>query len=156
MSTKKPVSAAQKAATKRFEDKNYDKILLRLQKESLTSKESIQKHAERAGESVNGYITKAIEHRIKSELAPEQPTPDSSAAHEQSKSAAAPNIEGSSIEALDLSIRSFNAAKRAGINTIGELIRYIGSDGCIFDKDGRLYAEYVRSIKEYKNKVRDE
>lgn len=67
MSVKKPVSAAQKAATKRFEDKNYDKILLRLQKESITSKENIQKHADEAGESVNGYITKAIERRIKSE-----------------------------------------------------------------------------------------
>lgn len=67
MSVKKPVSAAQKAATKRFEDKNYDKILLRLQKDSVTSKENIQKHAGKVGESVNGYITKAIENRIKSE-----------------------------------------------------------------------------------------
>ncbi|WP_432651777.1 hypothetical protein [Huintestinicola sp.] len=65
MSEKKPVSAAQKAATKRFEDKKYDKILLRLQKDSITSKESIQTHAEKAGESLNGYITKAIEARIK-------------------------------------------------------------------------------------------
>ena len=46
MSEKKPVSAAQKAATKRFEDKRYDKILLRLQKDSITSKESIQTHAD--------------------------------------------------------------------------------------------------------------
>lgn len=67
MSEKKPVSAAQKAATKRFEDKRYDKILLRLQKDSVTSKESIQTHAEKAGESLNGYITKAIEARIKAQ-----------------------------------------------------------------------------------------
>lgn len=67
MSEKKPVSAAQKAATKRFEDKRYDKILLRLQKDSITSKESIQTHAEKAGESLNGYITKAIEARIKAQ-----------------------------------------------------------------------------------------
>ena len=65
MSDKKPVSAAQKAATKRFEDKRYDKILLRLQKDSITSKESIQTHADEAGESLNGYITKAIETRIR-------------------------------------------------------------------------------------------
>ena len=64
MSDKKPVSAAQKAATKRFEDKRYDKILLRLQKDSITSKESIRAHAEKLGESINGYITKAIEARI--------------------------------------------------------------------------------------------
>lgn len=64
MSDKKSVSAAQKAATKRFEDKRYDKILLRLQKDSITSKENIQAHAEKLGESINGYITKAIEARI--------------------------------------------------------------------------------------------
>lgn len=61
------VSAAQKAATKRFEDKQYDKVLLRLKKDGLTSKENIQAHADNAGESVNGYITKAIEARIVSD-----------------------------------------------------------------------------------------
>lgn len=61
------VSAAQKAATKRFEDKQYDKVLLRLKKDGLTSKESIQTHADKAGESINGYITKAIAARIMSD-----------------------------------------------------------------------------------------
>ena len=61
------VSAAQKAATKRFEDKQYDKVLLRLKKDGLTSKENIQTHADKVGESVNGYITKAIEARIVSD-----------------------------------------------------------------------------------------
>lgn len=64
---KKPVSAAQMAATKRYEDKKYDKILLRLPKDSVISKENISDHAEMVGESVNGYIQKAIEMRMRSE-----------------------------------------------------------------------------------------
>ncbi len=35
------VTKAQQAATKKFEDKNYDKILLRLRKDTL-SKETVQ------------------------------------------------------------------------------------------------------------------
>ncbi len=61
------VTEAQKAATRRFESKQYDKVLLRLKKGGNTSKESIQAHAEAAGESLNGYIVKAVERRIKAD-----------------------------------------------------------------------------------------
>lgn len=60
-----PVSKAQKEATKRFEEKNYDKVLLRLRKDDL-SKEQIQNAAEKCGESINGYVVNAIKMRIKS------------------------------------------------------------------------------------------
>lgn len=65
------VKASQKAATKRYEDKNYDKILLRLKKTDITSKENILAHAEKVGESINGYIQKAVENRILSDDAKE-------------------------------------------------------------------------------------
>lgn len=60
------VTKAQQAATKKFEDKNYDKILLRLRKDTL-SKETVQAAAQNAGESLNAYITGAISNRIKQE-----------------------------------------------------------------------------------------
>lgn len=60
------VTKAQQAATKKFEDKNYDKILLRLRKDTL-SKETVQAAAKNAGESLNAYITGAISNRIKQE-----------------------------------------------------------------------------------------
>ena len=50
------------ASIKKYEDKTYDKILLRIPK---GSKEKIQEHAESTGESVNGFIKRAIDETIK-------------------------------------------------------------------------------------------
>lgn len=58
------VSKAQMAATKRFEDKNYDKALLRLPK---GKKAEIQAAAEKQGESLNAYVIGAVERRMKTE-----------------------------------------------------------------------------------------
>ena len=52
-----PVSKAQQRATAKYEAKVYDKLLLRLQK---GQKETIQAHAAAQGESVNGFINRAI------------------------------------------------------------------------------------------------
>lgn len=53
-----PVSDAQKRATKNFEDKAYDKVLVRFPK---GTKERIQA----TGESVNGYIVKSVLDNLK-------------------------------------------------------------------------------------------
>ncbi|MDE6594994.1 MAG: hypothetical protein K2K44_03175 [Oscillospiraceae bacterium] len=63
------VSKAQQAATKKFEDKNYDKVLLRLRKDTLP-KEAVQAAADKAGESLNAYITGAIKNRMEREGEP--------------------------------------------------------------------------------------
>lgn len=60
------VTKAQQAATKKFEDKNYDKILLRLRKDTLP-KECVQMAADKAGESLNAYITGAVRDRMEQE-----------------------------------------------------------------------------------------
>lgn len=46
---------------KRYEDKAYDKVLLRLPK---GEKATIQAHAEQQGESVNGFINRAIDEAM--------------------------------------------------------------------------------------------
>ena len=46
---------------KRYEDKAYDKVLVRLPK---GTKENIQAHAEAHSESVNGFISRAIETQM--------------------------------------------------------------------------------------------
>ena len=56
------VSDAQKRATAKFELKNYDKILLRLEK---GEKNKIKEYASEHGESVNGFIRRAIEEAMK-------------------------------------------------------------------------------------------
>ena len=137
MSDKKPVSAAQKAATKRFEDKRYDKILLRLQKDSIASKESIQAHAEKLGESINGYITKAIEARIAAQDNEAPPAPELS----------------EDISVLDLSVRTFNIVCRAGVRTVAELEAWVHSDKCCLDPERSPgYKEILEALEAYKEK----
>ncbi len=46
---------------KKYQDKVYDKILLRTPK---GKKDTIQAHAEAQGESVNGFINRAIDEAI--------------------------------------------------------------------------------------------
>lgn len=52
-----PVSVAQKKATAKYEQQKYDKVLLRLDK---GQKEVIKAHADKQGESVNGFVKRAI------------------------------------------------------------------------------------------------
>ena len=51
----------------RYNAKVYDRVTLRLRKETETSKEAIQAAADAAGETLNGYITKAIRERMERE-----------------------------------------------------------------------------------------
>lgn len=60
------VTKAQKEATKRFEDKKYDKVLLRIPK---GKKDEIKAFAENQGYSLNGFINEAIEEKM------QQPAP---------------------------------------------------------------------------------
>lgn len=51
---------------KRYQDKAYDKVLLRLAK---GKKEIIQAHAEAIGTSVNGFINRAIDETMERDKA---------------------------------------------------------------------------------------
>lgn len=61
-----PVSLAQKKATAKYEQQNYDKVLLRLEK---GKKDKIKLHAENRGESLNGFINKAIDEKMERDKA---------------------------------------------------------------------------------------
>ena len=56
-----PVSEAQKRATAKYEQQNYDKVLLRLEK---GRRDIIKAHAEARGESINGLVSRAIDEAI--------------------------------------------------------------------------------------------
>ena len=60
-------SKAQAAATQRFEKKAYDKVMLRLRKDSHPNLDDLKAASDAIGESVNGYIKKAIQMRIDAE-----------------------------------------------------------------------------------------
>ena len=55
------VSKAQKKATAKYEQQNYDKVLLRLEK---GKKEKIRAAAEKQGQSLNGYIVTAVDEKM--------------------------------------------------------------------------------------------
>lgn len=56
-----PVSKAQQAAVNKYVKSNYDRINVTLAK---GQREIIKAHAEARGESVNGFITRAIENQL--------------------------------------------------------------------------------------------
>lgn len=57
-----PTSKAQQKATNKYMKANYDRVSLILSK---GKKEIIQLHAKTRGESLNGFINRAIENQIK-------------------------------------------------------------------------------------------
>lgn len=60
-----PVSDAQARATRKYEDKAYDKTLIRMHKGSL---DLIRQAAERSGESLNSFIVSAAMDKAESIL----------------------------------------------------------------------------------------
>ncbi len=126
---------AQTKASAKYNAKAYEEVKLRVSK---GQKEQIQAYAKEHGESLNGYINRLITEDMGARLT--KPEKDNAITSEK-------DID---ISEIDLSVRAFNAAKRAGINTLNELTDYLSSDKCIFDKEGRLYQEFIRTIKEYK------
>jgi len=59
-----PASKAQQKAVAKYENKAYDKFLVRVPK---GKKAEIQAHAESKGESLNGYVVQAVDERMERE-----------------------------------------------------------------------------------------
>lgn len=59
------VTKAQAKATRKYDDKSYDKILLRIRKDSDINKTNLSGIAERKNTSINNLIIEAIKEYIK-------------------------------------------------------------------------------------------
>ena len=59
-----PASKAHIKATQRYEQKAYDKILVRFRKDSDVNRDTIKAAAEATGQSVNEYIVDAIKAKM--------------------------------------------------------------------------------------------
>jgi len=57
-------STAHKKATQRYEQKAYDKVLLRIRKDTEPTRETITAAADAVGLSLNAYIMEAIREKI--------------------------------------------------------------------------------------------
>jgi len=56
-----PISEAQKRATMKYMKNNYDRIELKVPK---GRKAELQEHAQQQGESLNGFVNRAIDHEV--------------------------------------------------------------------------------------------
>lgn len=65
-----PTSKAQQRAVARYVKENYDMYQIRMPK---GQKKEIQAHAEAQGESVNGFINRAIVETMERDKAPQRP-----------------------------------------------------------------------------------
>lgn len=70
MSDESKVSKAQQKAVAKYMKNNYDEIKVRVEK---GKREIIKAAAEQAGESLNGYIKKAVNQRMEREAADKDP-----------------------------------------------------------------------------------
>lgn len=61
-----PVSKANQRAVAKYEKANYDDVRIRVQK---GRREEIKAHATRKGESLNGFVNRAIENQVERDLA---------------------------------------------------------------------------------------
>ena len=60
-----PVSDAQKRATMKYMAKAYDRIELKVPK---GRKAELQEHAQQRGESLNGFVNRAIDHEVERDI----------------------------------------------------------------------------------------
>lgn len=59
--TARQITPAQIKAVSKYEKENYDKVLVRMPK---GKRESVKDHAEAQGESINGFINRAIDEQM--------------------------------------------------------------------------------------------
>lgn len=57
-------SKAHIEATNRYNQKAYDRILLKVRKDADLNADSIRTHAESRGESVNGFLLRAVTETV--------------------------------------------------------------------------------------------
>ena len=65
-------SKAKIAANTRYNKKVYDTITVRLKKDSAINSETVRTHAESRGESVNGFMLRAVVETIERDIAGEE------------------------------------------------------------------------------------
>ena len=72
------ITPAQRKAVTKYEANNYDRVLLRIRKDSTPSRDDIRAAADSAGETVNTYILRAVRDRMGLDTGSEavSPNPD--------------------------------------------------------------------------------
>lgn len=102
-----PVSKAQQRAVSRYMKENYDMYQIRMPK---GQKDIIKAHAEARGESVNGFINRAISETMSRDKAPQRPqeaiaVQGDTQAPQEAQSATSKTTEGVPLHTLEQRVR---------------------------------------------------
>lgn len=121
---------SQTKAKNKYNEKTYDRIPLVVKK---GTKDIWKSEAERQGLSLNAFICNTVSQYIQE--------------CERMR-----KLLSVTIEELDLTVRSFNCLKRAGIHTIGDLKKYIYENQTLCtvrNLDNKRIVEIIGILKEF-------
>lgn len=153
------ISKAQQKAVHNYVRNNYDRIELTVSPKG--TKDQIKAHAAKKGETLNGFINRAINETIQRDneaalSAPVQPgevEPDSTVAfHSEQVNDLTPHQRAAPVDVLGLSVRTYNMIRRAGCETVGELVEYLHTDKCVIPHEGKAYREIEDALNEFAGK----
>lgn len=153
------ISKAQQKAVHNYVRNNYDRIELTVSPKG--TKDQIKAHAAKKGETLNGFINRAINETIQRDneaalsapVQPEEVEPDSTVAfHSEQVNDLTPHQRAAPVYVLGLSVRTYNMIRRAGCETVGELVEYLHTDKCVIPHEGKAYREIEDALNEFAGK----
>ena len=153
------ISKAQQKAVHNYVRNNYDRIELTVSPKG--TKDQIKSHAAKKGETLNGFINRAINETIQRDneaalsapVQPEEVKPDSTVAfHSEQVYDLTPHQRAAPVDVLGLSVRTYNMIRRAGCETVGELVEYLHTDKCVMPHEGKAYREIEDALNEFAGK----
>lgn len=153
------ISKAQQKAVHNYVRNNYDRIELTVSPKG--TKDQIKAHATKKGETLNGFINRAINETIQRDneaalsalVQPEEVKPDSTVAfHSEQVYDLTPHQRAAPVDVLGLSVRTYNMIRRAGCETVGELVEYLHTDKCVIPHEGKAYREIEDALNEFAGK----
>ena len=153
------ISKAQQKAVHNYVRNNYDRIELTVSPKG--TKDQIKAHAAKKGETLNGFINRAINETIQRDneaalsasVQPGEVEPDSTVAfHSEQVYDLTPHQRAAPVDVLGLSVRTYNMIRRAGCETVGELVEYLHTDKCVIPHEGKAYREIEDALNEFAGK----
>lgn len=153
------ISKAQQKAVHNYVRNNYDRIELTVSPKG--TKDQIKAHAAKKGETLNGFINRAINETIQRDneaalsapVQPEEVEPDSTVAfHSEQVYDLTPHQRAAPVDVLGLSVRTYNMIRRAGCETVGKLVEYLHTDKCVIPHEGKAYREIEDALDEFSGK----
>lgn len=135
---------------KQLSNKKHDSTHFKYQsvKLKIGEYESLKKAVELSEEPMNAFLRTAIMQRVNEYVCDSLPprAAETPPAPEVSGEMPTAPEDSKTVEELELSIRTYNAVKRAGCDTVGQLRAYISSEKCSFSKGGRTYKEIAEAL----------